>query len=110
MGRSVQDLIREDIFALTGLQDLDDEKKAEVFQKAYETIMNRILLRVADQIDENKLDEFKKILEENDSSAAQSFLTQNGVDIDQLTAEETLAYKAEMTSLTETLKSQSSSG
>ena|SRR3989344_5465935 len=109
MGRSVKDLINEDIFALTGLQDLDEDKKEGVFQKAYETIMNRIFLRVADQLDENKLDEFKKILEENDNSSAQSFLTQNGVDIDQLTAEETLAYKAEMASLTEILKSQGSS-
>ena len=109
MGRSVRDLINEDIFALTGLQDLGEEKKAEVFQKAYETIMNRIFLRLADQLDGNKLDEFKKILEENDSTLAQSFLRQNNVDIDKLTAEETLAYKAEMASLTDTLKSQSAS-
>lgn len=106
-GIGLADIVKQDIFSLTGLEHLPQEKKDELFQQAYETIMNRILLRIADQLEEGDLDKLKELFEAEDGAATTQFLSEHGIDLEQLATSETLAYKTEMASLTAALKSQS---
>ncbi len=100
----LEDIVQKSIFELTDLNHLDDEVKSELFQKAYETIMNRVMLRVADQLDEAGLDQLKELISKGEPEAVHHFFTQHQIDIDQIASTETLAYKVEMHSLTETLR------
>jgi hypothetical protein len=66
--------------------------------------MHRVLLRVADQLEEPQLDELKALIEGGDQAAVNAFMEHNQIDIDQIAMSESVAYKTEMVSLAETLK------
>lgn len=99
-------ILRKSIFEVSELENLSEEEKSEIFQKAYETVMNRVMLRVADQLDEAGLDKLKELIEAGDAPAVHSFFEDKGLDIDQIAATESLAYKVELASISETLRGQ----
>jgi hypothetical protein len=66
--------------------------------------MNRVMLRVADQLDDEGLDKFKELIDAGDANAVHTFLEEKGVDIDQIAAQESLAYKVELASISEALQ------
>jgi len=103
---NLEDVLQKSIFEVTDLNNLSDEEKTEVFEKAYETVMNRILIRIADRLSESELDELKKLIDASDQTKVHNFFEEKSIDIDQISTEETLAYKVEMASITETLKGQ----
>ena len=104
MGKSLQDIVNKDIFTLLELEHLPQEKKDELFQEAYETIMNQVMLRIADLLEDN-LEEFKTVLDQQDAEKALQYLMDKGVNLEQLVAEESLAYKLQMASIQEALRS-----
>lgn len=102
----LEDVLQKSLFEVSELEGLSEEEKADVFQKAYETVMNRVMLRVADQLDEEGLDKLKELIDAGDAGAVQSFFEEKGIDIDQIATTESLAYKVEMASISETLRGQ----
>ncbi len=103
----LEGVLQQNIFELLDLEHLPQEKKDEIFQQAYDTVMNRIMLQIADRLDEVKLDELKALFEKGDGGAVSQFFTDNGIEIEQLATTETLKYKVELASLSEALKSES---
>jgi len=101
---SLQQVIDQDIFTVMGLEHLSQEKKDELFAKAYDTIMHRIMLRVADQLEEPEIDQLKNLILSDDTEAVDGFFESHSVDINQISMSESLAYKTEMAALAETLK------
>lgn len=101
---NIEDVLKKNLFEVAGLDNLPEKEKEEVFQKAYETVMNRVMLRVADQLDDAGLDKFKELIDAGDTGAVHSFLEESGVDIDQIAATESLAYKVELASISEALQ------
>lgn len=101
---SLEQVLEQDLFSVLGLEHLPQDKKDELFAKAYDTIMHRVLLRVADQLEEPQLDELKALIEGGDQAAVNAFMEHNQIDIDQIAMSESVAYKTEMASLAETLK------
>ncbi len=99
MDGGVQAVIEKSIIEISNLEHLSEEKKAEIFQQAYETVMNRVMLRIADALEENEIDELKKLFEDGDGANIEVFLASRQIDIEQIAATETLAYKAEMAEL-----------
>lgn len=105
---NLEEVLQKSIFEVTDLNNLSDEEKRKVFEKAYETVMNRIMVRIADRLSESELDELKKLIDAGDATKVHNFFEEKSIDIDQISTEETLAYKVEMASITETLKGQTS--
>lgn len=106
MVTTLQEIIEKDIFTVLGLSHLREQQKTELFNEAYQTILNRILLRVADQLNSDEIDTLKNLFLENDTEKIIEFLSHKNIDIDQLLTEETVAYKIEMVSLANTLRGQ----
>lgn len=103
----LEGVLQQNIFELLDLEHLPQEKKDEVFQQAYETVMNRIMLVIANRLDEAKLDELKELFEKEDGTAVTQFFADNGIEIEQIATTEALKYKAELAALNEALKSES---
>ncbi len=103
----LEGVLQQNIFELLDLEHLPQEKKDEVFQQAYETVMNRIMLVIANRLDEAKLDQLKDLFEKEDGAAISQFFADTGLEIEQIATAETLKYKAELASLAEALKSES---
>lgn len=101
---SLQQVIDQDIFTVMGLEHLPQDKKDELFAKAYDTIMHRVLLRVADQLEEAEIDQLKNLILAQDQAAIDAFFESHQIDINQIVMSESVAYKTEMAALAETLK------
>lgn len=95
--------MKKDIFELTELDKVSDEEKNEIFQKAYETVVNRVMLRIAELLPEQDLEELTKLIEEESADSVHTFLEQKGIEIDQIATAEAMAYKIELASITKAL-------
>ena len=104
---TLQEIIDKDIFSILGLENLDEEKKKELFEKASETIQNRILVRLADLLSEEDVKKVVEFAEQDNTDGFEQLVASNDIDLEQIAAEETLSYKTEMASITEALKSES---
>ena len=104
MINSLSQIIDQDIFTILGLDHLPQEEKDALFAKAYDTVLHRALLRVADQLDDAQMEQLTALLGSDDEEAVDAFFERHGIDIDQIMISETLEYKTEMATLAETLK------
>lgn len=102
-----KDILEQDIFEVLKLTHLTKEQKAELFDKAQETIMYRVMSRLGDQLPDHDLEKLKVLLEKHDQAAVDQFFDSRDIDIDQVTAQEALAYKVEMASLAQAIKPSS---
>lgn len=99
-----QDILNKDILELIGAQNLPDDKKKQLYQKMLETIQNRSITRILDQLSDNDAEEFKTILDSGDQPKADQFLKSKGIDIRQIMLQESIIYKTEMTELSKQIK------
>ena len=93
---SYEDILEKDIMELLEIQDIPDENKKEIYQKLYETVENRAILRVDHEISEADFGEWKKMLESGDRDEADAFLKKRDIDIQRILIEETALLKAQL--------------
>lgn len=101
---NTSDLLDKDIFALTGLENLSEAEKKAVFDKAQETIMYRVLLRLGDLLPDEDLAKLQTLLEAKDEKGTADFFSERGIDIDQIAAQEAMSYKSEMATAADALR------
>ncbi|MCR4278171.1 MAG: hypothetical protein NUV80_03965 [Candidatus Berkelbacteria bacterium] len=104
---ALEEILQKSIFEVSELENLSEEKKQEIFEQSYETVMNRVMIRIADLLDEHGIDKLKELIDEADAGAVHQFFESNNIDIDQIASSEALAYKVELAALTDTLHGQS---
>lgn len=99
------DLITSDIFDLLGLTDVPAEEREPMYQKMYDTIEQRVMGRIDDELTDGDASELKQILDTNNRDGFSAFITKHSIDLPRLFTEETLIYKAQMADLVNTIKS-----
>lgn len=102
--KPIRDILEANIFEVMKLDHLSDEVKADLFKKAHETIMYRVMLRLADVLPETDLEKLQALLEKQDEADIEEFFDSRRIDVDQITAQEALAYKVEMAALADAVK------
>ncbi|TSC93562.1 MAG: Uncharacterized protein CEN91_208 [Candidatus Berkelbacteria bacterium Licking1014_85] len=100
----VQDILNKDILELMGAKNMPEDKKAELYQKMLETIQNRVIARIADELSDADLDTFKTLADAGDKQKLEEFLTSKNIDIAKLMLQEALIYKTEMVTLSKPLQ------
>ncbi len=99
--QSVSDgeILNKDILELMGASGLPKKKRQKLYAKMLDTIQNRVIARVADQLSEPDLKEWHELAETGDNQQIDRFLKGRGIDVAQLQLQEALMYKAEMVKL-----------
>jgi hypothetical protein len=88
-------IIDQDIFALIGLDKLSSDKKNKMMDDMMRTVENRIIARILDVLDKDEEEQFEKAIDEG-GDAVKNFLKRKGLDLVNVSAQEAIAYKAEM--------------
>lgn len=97
---STDDLIDKDIFELLGLKDADQKRKDKIIADMLETIENRVTERMLDALDMvGEAENFDKLVDADDQVAADALLLKHGIDLSQISLEESMLYKAEIVNL-----------
>lgn len=101
---SIKELVECEIFEYLELEDIPEEQKAEMMENIIISLRSRIMLRIADVLEEKNdasFENFKKLLgdEKVTESDVQQFLDSQQINLDAITAEETLLLKAELMGL-----------
>ena len=89
-------LIKGDFFDLAGLSGLTDKEREEIMLKMLESVKNRVLLRIDGLIKKEGKPRFNQLLDEGDEKKISHFMKEQGIDPDQLVAEEALILKKEV--------------
>jgi len=63
--------------------------------KMMESVRDRVLVRIVDELGEIKKDQFFRLLDDKNDENIKSFLESNGIDVNTLVAQEALMYKKE---------------
>jgi len=82
-----------------GATNMSPEEKEELYKKMIETIENRVIARIDDQLSDEEAAEIKVIIDEGDQAKFKEYLKEKDIDSDKIYAEETLIYKIEMVEL-----------
>lgn len=90
------DLIDKDIFELLGLKNAPEEKKKEILENMMGTVQNRIMARILDSLNDDEIKEFEQLVSTKDETQIKDFLDKKGIDLTQISAEESLLYKTEI--------------
>ena len=91
----IKAFVEGDIFDLAGLKDMPDDKKQELMTKMMESVRDRVLVRIVDELGEIKKDQFFRLLDDKNDENIKSFLESNNIDVNALVAQESLIYKKE---------------
>lgn len=94
-----QDILDKDILELMGAENLPEEKKQQLYATMLDTIQNRVIARVADQLPEQDLAKWQQLAETGDDREIDQFLKDRGLDVAQLMLQEALIYKTELVEL-----------
>jgi len=101
---SDEDILNKDILELLGIQDLDQAKKQEIYQTMMQTIQNRVMARILDQLKPEEAEEWKNLLDSQDKQKAEEFLRSRKIDVAKLMLEEAVIYKTEIIGLAGQIK------
>lgn len=97
--QALDDLIRQDLFKLLGLEAISEEEKAALYQKVLQTIQNRVIAQLIDQLSMSEAEQFGKLAEARDQAGLDTFLKDRHIDIVDLMVKEAILYKAELLAL-----------
>lgn len=92
---NIKAFVEGDIFDLAGLENMPDDQKEQIMTKMMESVRDRVLVRIVDELGEIKKDQFFRLLDDGDDQDIKSFLSDNNIDINALVAQEALIYKKE---------------
>lgn len=93
---SYQDIIEKDIFELLDLQQIPAAEREELATKLYNTIENRVILRLDTIMEAADVEAWKKYLEAGDRQGADAFLLSKQIDIQKILIEEAAILKAQV--------------
>ena len=104
MNKTLEEIIKKDLMELMGLQNLSDQEKVDLYNKALETIQNRVLIRIVAKLGEDNKEQFFQLIDKEDEKAIDDYLQSKNIDYRALFSEEVLLYKLEMAKKTEAIK------
>lgn len=93
---SYDDIVQKDILELLEIQNIPDDQKQAIYKKLYEIVENRTILRMDHLLSEPDVDAWKKLLEQGDRAAADTFLKAKNIDVQRILIEETAMLKAQL--------------
>lgn len=93
------DYLNKDIFELMDAKDVPKEKQDEILNKMLETVQERVIIRVLDQLSDQDYENLKEILKSKDEKRFDQFYNSTGINIVEIYAEESLLYKIEIVNL-----------
>jgi len=91
-----EDYLNKDIFELIDAKDIPQEDQEKILSKMLDTIKQRVIGRMIDQLSEAEYQELQKILDEKDDQKFDDFYQKTGINLTEIYAEESLLYKIEM--------------
>lgn len=97
--QALDDLIKQDLFKLLGLEAISDDEKAALYQKVLTTIQNRVIAQLMDRFTDAEAEEFGNLAETGDQTRLSQFLEDRQIDILDFMVKEALIYKAELVTL-----------
>ena len=97
--QAVDDLIKQDLFKLLGLEAISDTEKAALYQKVLTTIQNRVMAQLMDRFSDAEAQQFGDLAEAGDQAGLSQFFNDHNIDILDLMLKEALSYKAELVTL-----------
>lgn len=95
---SPEDLIEKNIFEVLGINDISETQKTKLLDKIMAMLEARVSARVLDELNDEDLKAFEEI-SENDKETIVNFLKAKNLDLDKITAEETLILKLDIVNL-----------
>lgn len=101
---NTNEILDKDIFELMGVKNMSDDQKAQVFQQMLDTIQNRVIARIEDEIPESDREAWLTMLATKDNAKIDAFLKERNIDVKTLMIQEALIYKTEMTAMTGPLR------
>ena len=96
---SYEDILNKDILELIGAKDMPEEKKEELYNKMVDTIYNRVISRLIDNLTDTELEEWKITVSSGNNQAMVDFFQVRQINVPQLMTVEALSYKTELVSL-----------
>ena len=99
---TVREILERDIFEYLNLNSLSDREKAELIENLIVSLQNRVMLRIADLLEESHEFEIFKALLDKESVLDEEvieFLKARNIQVDILTAEEAILLKSEILAL-----------
>jgi len=102
LNQTIKDVLESDIFVYLKLEDMPEDDKAKMIENILGSLKSRVMIRIADFMEEQgKLDEFKLLLNKDDSTEEiiNAYLLMKKVPVDVFTAEESIMLKAEIMGL-----------
>jgi len=98
------ELLNKDVLELLGVTQMGDEEKEEFYFKVIDTIQNRVIARILDQLTDADIKAWDAIDFVAQPQQAADFLKNKGLDLAALIVEESLIYKTELVSLANQLR------
>lgn len=93
---SYDDIIEKDILELLGIQNIPDDQKKAIYEKLYQIVENRAILRIDHLLSGPDVEEWKKILDSGDRAKADEFLKSKDIDVQRILIEEVSILKAQL--------------
>lgn len=97
--QEIKDILDKDLLELMGVKNMSEEKKAELYQKMAQTVQDRVVARIDDQLDEKGRAEFIKLIDNGDKVKTEEYLKAKNIDVAKLLVEEAIIYKTQMMSM-----------
>lgn len=97
--KNLKELLEKDLLELIGGGDLAEEKKQELYTKMAETVQNRAIARIYDQLSEEEGKELDQLIDAGDSNKVDEYLKSKNLDITSLLTQEAIILKTEMVEL-----------
>lgn len=86
----------QSVFEILGLQNLDEEKKAQLLVKMNEAVGERITIRVMDELPEEDKKSFDKLISEGAEKEKIDGFLSNKTDLQKIILEETAEFKEKL--------------
>lgn len=92
----IQELLSANIIEALGVENLPDDKKANLLASMIDLVQKRVTLRLIEGLPESELAEFGKLADSKDSEALASFAEKHGKNFEEIIKEETAKLKGEL--------------
>lgn len=93
-------IIDADIDDLLHIKTMPEDEKEELYNKMFEIVQNRVVSRVFDRLQQDDAKNWEEICDREDVAESNRFLSEKGIDLDQMYAQETMLLKLELSQLT----------
>jgi hypothetical protein len=99
MANDFDQLFDKDIFEFLGIKNIDPRKREEITETMMDTIENRVIARIFDNIPEAEQESFQQLFESEDKQKITKYLEEKNIDIQKFYIEEALNYKIDIIQL-----------